>query len=322
MTCPLHLRPALLAIVLTSAAGCARAAAADAGDTGEIAVAATDVSASDLVVGIGRVEPATGRVVLVGTTEAGRIADVAAAIGDTVREGAPLVRLESAIERARTREAAAALAEARAGVHVAREGWASTLPRAAYARVQRERAAELFARGGVTAQERDATVAESESRDRELARLSAERSAAERTVERTDAAVAVARAQLERRLVRAPRAGVVLAVDVVAGEALGPNGATTLVTLAPVGALEATVEIDELLAHRVRVGQTATVRTADGVAADGRVIRLAPGLRRKSLVRDGGDREDRRVREVRLRLSPSATLLIGARVDAAIRAPR
>ena len=90
---------------------------------------------------------------------------------------------------------------------------------------------------------------------------------------------------------------------------------------APEGPVMAITEIDELFADKVKVGQPAFVRAQGDtvVLATGKVILAAPYLRKKSLFSDKADNlEDRRVREVRVQLDSSETLLIGSRVECII----
>jgi len=86
------------------------------------------------------------------------------------------------------------------------------------------------------------------------------------------------------------------------------------------------MEVDELFADRVAVGQAAGIRRQGGseILATGKVVSVAPDLKQKSLFSDEiGKLEDRRVREVRIRLDPPAgsPLLLGARVECILDIP-
>jgi len=57
----------------------------------------------------------------------------------------------------------------------------------------------------------------------------------------------------------------------------------------------------------------------DDILAEGEVIYLSPYLKKKSLFSDNSaNMEDRRVREVRIRLNGNSNLLINSRVEAVI----
>jgi multidrug resistance efflux pump len=138
------------------------------------------------------------------------------------------------------------------------------------------------------------------------------------------AEVARAEAVEAQRVVRAPADGRVLSLAVRPGEAVGPE--TPIGDFAPEGPLETRCEVDELYAPWVRVGQPAFVRTLGGrdSLAAGTIVYASPALKRKSLFAETADEaEDRRVREVRVRLAPDANrggrLLLNARVECVVR---
>jgi hypothetical protein len=80
-------------------------------------------------------------------------------------------------------------------------------------------------------------------------------------------------------------------------------------------------EVDELWVNKLQLGQQAIIRTqgTDDQLAKGEVVYLSPYLKKKSLFSDdSANMEDRRVREVRIRLTGAANLLINSRVEAVI----
>jgi hypothetical protein len=73
--------------------------------------------------------------------------------------------------------------------------------------------------------------------------------------------------------------------------------------------------------NKLQLGQQAIIRTqgTDDQLAKGEVVYLSPYLKKKSLFSDdSANMEDRRVREVRIRLTGAANLLINSRVEAVI----
>jgi len=89
---------------------------------------------------------------------------------------------------------------------------------------------------------------------------------------------------------------------------------------APEGALIAVTEVDELFADKVRLGMKADVLSQlDGhKIGEGEVIFVADFLKKKSLFSDENVEEDRRVRTVKIRLTPTSKAIINARVDCII----
>ena len=132
--------------------------------------------------------------------------------------------------------------------------------------------------------------------------------------------VGISEAQRSKRNLYAPADGKILSVEVTEGAYLSPQ--TLVSEFAPTSPVNVVCEIDELFAGKIEVGQNAFIHlqgSKDNLA-QGKVIEVAPYLKQKSLFSDEvGKLEDRRVREVRVRLeNPPANILYGARVDCEI----
>lgn len=130
----------------------------------------------------------------------------------------------------------------------------------------------------------------------------------------------LAEVERSKRAVHALSDGKILSVDITLGSYIAPNVA--IGDFAPASPVNVITEIDELFAPKVKVGQAASLRLqgSSKEIATGKVIEVAPYLKQKSLFSDeAGKLEDRRVREVRVRLdNPPADILYGMRVDCVI----
>ncbi len=198
---------------------------------------------------------------VVAETAAGRIVDLRAEPGQRVVAGEVLARLDDReiglrrdqSEAERTRMAAA-LAQAQAQQ-------AETQATLDDARAQLRRVADLVAGGGVTAEARDgrqAAVAVAEAR---LRAATAQVAAAKADLRRLDAQLAELALALERTVVTAPVAGVVVGREVEVGDRPAPG--TTLMTLAEDGVGELAAEVPERHLPAITVGQAATARIHD-----------------------------------------------------------
>jgi HlyD family secretion protein len=120
------------------------------------------------------------------------------------------------------------------------------------------------------------------------------------------------------RAIRAPFNGKVLQLDVQKGDFVITG--QKLGQFAPEGHLVAVTEVDELFAELIKVGMKADVislldkRKID----EGEVIFVADFLKKKSLFSDENTVEDRRVKEVRVRLTSTSKVVINSRVDCII----
>jgi hypothetical protein len=96
---------------------------------------------------------------------------------------------------------------------------------------------------------------------------------------------------------------------------------TAVAEFAPDGAVTVICEVDELFVDKIQLGQKATIRPqgATETLAEGVVMTVSPYLKKKSIFSDeAGALEDRRVREVRVKLNTTANLLFNSRVECVI----
>jgi RND family efflux transporter MFP subunit len=229
------------------------------------------------VAGAGLVEPA-GEVIAIGAPVAEIIAAVPVVPGMPVAAGDVLFRLDDRVAAAQVLVAEAQLAVARAV--------------RAEAQDQADRLADEQRAGVLSIEER-------------ARRRFAVEQAAARTVQ-AEAQLAVARAELERRTVRAPSAGTVLRVAARAGEA-APMGRVEppLVTLGDLSRLRIRVDIDENDAWRVQRGARAeaAVRGNAGLRTPLTFDRIEPYVvPKRSLTGNAAERVDTRVLQVIYRI--------------------
>jgi HlyD family secretion protein len=288
----------------------------------------------------GRVEPRGGEI-KIGAQSAGRIADVAIKINDTVKAGDLLIRLDD--EEAMARIAAA---EAEAAVRK-RERDAETVGRQAQDRRNAEDAVAAAERALTQARaDLDAAVRGRPS-DGGTADLTAQRAAVKAAQDklaqerdglrraqaaagiplptRLEAALTAARSDLslaetalERTRVRAPSDGTVLQVNARVGETASPSPEQTLVVLGDMTALRVRAELEERDSAKIRVGQAAIVQSDahPGRKFEGKVVTIAQAMGPGKLAQRGPRRpNDVEVLEVVIDLEAGSGLLPGMRVD-------
>jgi len=301
-----------------AAAGCLAACGAKTGEAPAPAAPKADFAPSQ-VIGLGRIEP-EARFLDLQSEVAGTAVPIPVQAGDAVAAGQVLVELSNAIEKARLELKAAAVRTGRSQIEAAKAAAAAVRFRVENARLSFDRARTLFEQNAQAKAPYDAAKADFEAQREDVRRLEAGIVAAEDGLKQSEADLRLSQAEYDRRFLRAPVDGQVLSLDIAPGALVTPE--KPVGTFAPKGALVARCEIDELFAARVAVGQAAEIRSPGmtDVLARGTVSFAGPQLRRKSLFSDAvGSLEDRRVREVWVRLDPGAALLYGARVEAVIR---
>jgi HlyD family secretion protein len=167
------------------------------------------------------------------------------------------------------------------------------------------------------------SLLEAGSREEDIARADAD-------VALATAALAEARAILEKTYVRAPITGTVLRRDRRGGESVSTQFDSPIVTIADRSRVRVRVDVDETDVARVKVGQPAYV-TADAFAGRrfaGRVVRVGQLLGKKTVRTDEpGERVDTKILETLLELDGgsnapggqgSGELPLGLRVQAFI----
>lgn len=272
----------------------------------------------DQIIGVARIEPAA-KISPIGSESAGKIVQIHVQEGQFVKKGTLLLTLDQSLDQAQLQQSEAKLL------------------------TKQQRSKSLEAK--IAALELKIEIADAErNRDRNLANAQAGTQKAafdsENTYKNLKAELAIAKADLaeanaalgetkmelnytkklsDKKNIYAPADGMVLNWDVKQGQAVTIGN--KLGDFAPKGDLIATTEVDELFAMKVNKGQRAAINiqgTKERLST-GTVIYCAPFLSKKSIFNDRADNlEDRRVREVRVRIDQPEAVLIGSRVECII----
>jgi ABC exporter DevB family membrane fusion protein len=298
---------------------------------------------SEVIAGKGKVEPPAE--VRVSAKMLGRLKAVHVNEGDIVRQGDLLATMDD-------EELVAQLARARAGLEQSRARYAEVLagPRpqeveAATAQVREaeairteasaslERLERLFGEGLVAAAQRDEARLRSEVADAQLRAANERltlllagarpevRAAAGAEVQRAEAEVRAAEAQLANARVPAPISGRVLRRYMEPGEVIVLQRPQPIVTLADVSRVLVRTEIDETDLRKVRVGQSAIVHSDAYPSRSfaGRVVEVGRSVGRRAIdSEDPTAMMDARVLEAIVELEPGAPLQFGLTVDVEI----
>jgi len=276
------------------------------------------VKAIDQIIGVARIEPAA-KISPIGSESTGKIIQIHVQEGQFVKKGTLLLTLDQSLDVAQLQQSEAKLL------------------------TKQQRSKSLEAK--IAALELKIEIADSErNRDRNLANaqagtqkaafdseniyknLKAELTIAKADLAEANAALGETKMELnytkklsDKKNIYAPADGMVLNWDVKQGQAVTIG--YKLGDFAPKGDLIATTEVDELFAMKVKNGQRAAINiqgTKERLST-GTVVYCAPYLSKKSIFNDRADNlEDRRVREVRVRIDKPEAVLIGSRVECII----
>jgi HlyD family secretion protein len=270
-------------------------------------------------IGTGTVE--SQAVVQLAFTVPGRIAKLSVDEGALVRAGEVVAALEASQESRRVELARSGVAQSTHAVSRSTADLARAKSVLDAALLEERRIRELLVRGAISPAQRDAL-------DERVARARAELSAAEAAEKQSRAGVLVARDGERLERVREDETRIVAPIDGVVvkrlhepGDVVAPGG--TVLVIASLHKVWASVWLDESAFHELRVGQEARVET-----------RGAPGRFYRARVDRIGVEADRETHEVLVDLElleRPAPLVLGQRVDgrvlleartASVRVPR
>ncbi len=300
-----------------------------------------EIAAREVIVALGRVEPASEEIRVAAATT-GRIAAVVVDEGQQIAAGDVLAVLDDADRRARLQEAearhavskaaldrvvngarpeeraeaAAAVIEAEAVLEQAareltRHQDLSTQRAGSRQDLDRARSEHAIAVARLEQARQRRNAIDSPPRADDLAKVQAEAAQAE-------AQVAVARAEKDKATVRSPIDGVVLRRLRHPGELVTDMADTPIVAIGDLSRRRVRAEIDEAEIARLRVGQQAYVKAqAYGDRRfPGVVNRVGNVVGRKGVRSDRpAERLDARVLETLIDLEPGTDLPVGLRVD-------
>lgn len=255
-------------------------------------VAAAEVEGrGSRVVAEGRLTTYPGAEILVGSEVAGTIVSLPLVEKQTVKKGDLVAQLLADDLRAELAEARARIAEADAEIRLAE--------------VELERAESLLAKNVDTASRRDKAL-------RDLDVSSARRATAAASGARIEAEIA------KRRIV-SPLAGVVVVRHVDAGESIEARAG--IVTIADLSRVRIEAEVDEFDAGRLAVGSPVSIAAEgyDGTRWSGTVEEIPDAVSGRRLKpQDPGRPSDTRILLVKIRLAEPTPLKLGQRVEVEI----
>lgn len=270
------------------------------------------------VVGIARIEP-PGKIITLQAESSGFVQEVLFSENQSVQKGDVLLRLDAVLEQAQVQQAQSRIQTQQTAIEAAQANTSPLQIKLSAARNTYQRELKLLQGNAGTQQAVDDSRYQVEELEKQVAAQQALVAQQRALLEELRSALAYNQAQAGKKTLRAPLTGTFLSCEVKPGNYL--NTASPLGEFAVEGPYIAVTEVDELYALRVKEGMSAFIRPQGGreVLSKGKVVFVGPYLKKKSLFSDRADNlEDRRVREIRVQLDNSTSVLIGSRVECVI----
>lgn len=305
-----YITPIILSLVLS---------ACGSKEEKKISVEKYKVDKIDQIIGIARIEPAA-KISPIGAEIAGKVVQIHVQEGQFVKKGTLLASLDQSLDQAQVQQSLAKVQTRQQRIKSLEAKVAAVELKVNLADIERQRDRNLAdAKAGTQKAAFDSESAYSN--------LKAELAVAKADLAEANAALAEVESErnytqklLDKKNIYAPTDGMILNWDVKIGQAVAIG--SKLADFAPEGELIATTEVDELFAMKVKKGQRVqiNIQGTTEMLSTGTVIYCAPFLSKKSIFNDRADNlEDRRVREVRVRIDQPDAVLIGSRVECVIK---
>lgn len=305
-----YITPIILSLVLS---------ACGSKEEKKISVEKYKVDKIDQIIGIARIEPAA-KISPIGAEIAGKVVQIHVQEGQFVKKGTLLASLDQSLDQAQVQQSQAKAQTRQQRIKSLEAKIAAVELKVNLADIERQRDRNLAdAKAGTQKAAFDSESAYSN--------LKAELAVAKADLAEANAALAEVESErnytqklLDKKNIYAPTDGMILNWDVKIGQAVAIG--SKLADFAPEGELIATTEVDELFAMKVKKGQRVqiNIQGTSEMLSTGTVIYCAPFLSKKSIFNDRADNlEDRRVREVRVRIDQPDAVLIGSRVECVIK---
>lgn len=270
------------------------------------------------VVGIGKIIPEND-IVQLSLPVSGLVQKIHKNENDSVSKGSIILELHHAIEDANIKKLEQEIKTLNLQVLQEKASLRENQILLVKAKEDQKRLSELFLKGAETKQNVENATTDVETREALLQKAKAGVSVAENRILENKAALEVARKERDQKILRSPLNGRILSCDFQPGESV--LALQSMVQIRPEGKIIAIGEIDESYADRIAVGQKAWIRkvgTTDTLST-GTVFFTYSFLNKKSLFTDqAGEREDRRVRTIKMSLDQTESLLLNARVECVI----
>jgi HlyD family secretion protein len=272
----------------------------------------------DQIIGVARIEPAA-KISPLGAESAGKVVQINVQEGQFVKKGTLLLTLDQSVDAAQILQSNARLSTRQQRVKSLEAKIAAIELKISLADTERQRDRRLAqAQAGTQKAAFDSESIYNNLRA-DLAIAKADLAEANAAIGEVETERNYAQKLLDKKNIYAPADGMVLNWDVKLGQAVGVGA--KLGDFAPKGDLMATTEVDELFAMKVKKGQRVqiNIQGTKEKLSSGTVVYCAPFLSKKSIFNDRADNlEDRRVREVRVRIDQPEAVLIGSRVECVI----
>jgi HlyD family secretion protein len=270
------------------------------------------------VVGVGKIIPEND-IIQLSSPVNGIVSKTLRQENDSVRVGTVILELEHELEDAKISQLNSQLATQAVQVKVEEANVDEIQTKIANANSQLQRLENLLAKGAETQQTVDDAATNVKALNANLKRLDASVRVSKGRLQETRTALQTAQLERNQKIIKSPVNGKLLELTVLIGGSVTPQ--QSLAQISPEGRTIAICEIDESTANKIAVGQKGWIRNvgSSDTLSTGTIYAAFSFLRKKSLFTEqSGEKEDRRVRTIKMLLDNPDKLLLNSRVECVI----
>lgn len=267
------------------------------------------------VVGVGRVLPLHGLVDLA-VEEGGIVQSVEKEEGDSVKKGEVIIVLNTS-EASLKRQQTVRQINVQQQQNNADELNIQQLDIQLNSLLKKMKTSEqLVGKGAETKENLDALYTDRDVLESQIVQNKKMLAVGQAKIKELQTQLAISENALGKGVVKAPSDGILLTQKAKVGAAV--HALEAFANFAPASPLIVDAEVDEMFANRLSVGQKVTVHYMghDTTIATGEISSLSPDLSNKSQFSDEpAEKQDRRVRRIKIQLDSHAGLLINSKVE-------
>ena len=274
--------------------------------------------ANNRVVGVGMIVPEKD-IVQLSSAVNGIVTTIFKSENDSVMAGTAILELDHQLEDAKIKQLSSEVATQAAQIKGDEASVDEYEVKYENAATELKRLQRLMVKGAETQQVVDDATTNLKSLESNWERLKAGVDVSKSRLTEAEAALNVARIERDQKIIKSPVKGRIMELTVLRGSSVTTQN--SIAQISPVGKTIAVCEIDEMYAGKIWIGQKGWIRNVGSVdtLTTGVVYFAYSFLKKKSLFTDqSGEKEDRRVRTIKMMLDRPEKLLLNARVECVV----
>ncbi|MBL0237523.1 MAG: HlyD family efflux transporter periplasmic adaptor subunit [Saprospiraceae bacterium] len=273
---------------------------------------------TNYVVGVGKIIPEND-IIQLSSPVNGIVQKIYKKENDTVRIGSIILELEHQLEDGKIRLLNNERNTQASEIKVDQAGVGEFETKLSNAKSELLRLENLLSKGAETQQTVDDATTNLKTLNANLKKLEATVNVSKSKWQETKTALNTAQLERDQKIIKSPINGRILELTVLIGGSVSIQ--ESIAQISPEGKTIAICEIDESNADKIFVGQKAWIRSvgSSDTLSTGTIYLTYAFLKKKSLLTDqSGEKEDRRVRTIKMFLNQPDHLLLNARVECVI----